>query len=354
MVSAGDVAMVMDEVRNHNSVADANPRETLLQAFLAQQPNAPFERTPIAGDASFRRYERLVDKEGRRWILMDAPPPQEDVQPFIVIARYLKDRGLSAPSIIAADISHGFLLLEDLGQGLIRVLLDHLPAKELAYYRQAVDVLLSLRDAQNLADVAAYDAEAYLRELRILLDWFAPHVGVNLSDADKQAFLNLWQEPLAHVMQHSPQTLVLRDYHAENLLWLPEREGNARLGLLDFQDALWGSAAYDLVSLLEDARRDVCPEVAADMLNYYIAERFGKDEKAGRAFRDAYAILGAQRNLKIVGVFARLCERDGKRRYLQYLPRVWGYVWRDLQHPMLTPVAAWLRQHFPADVMGKA
>lgn len=320
-----------------------------LTAFLAEAGWGDAETGPLAGDASNRRYLRVA-RGGRTAVLMDAPPERgEDVRPFMAVTEWLRGLGLSAPAVLAADREAGLLLLEDLGDDLYARHLARRPADEPALYAAAVDVLAGLADAPPPAvigaealPVAPYDQEVLNREAGLFTGWWLPAVtAVPRGMADE--YVGLVRQVCAPVAD-AREVVVLRDYHAENLLWLPGRAGPARVGLLDYQDALAGHAAYDLVSLLEDARRDTAPELQEAMVARYLAARPGIDRDA---FRAAYAVLGAQRNLKIIGIFARLARRDGKPRYLSLIPRVWDHLQRDLSHPALAPLAAWVTRYAP-------
>ena len=327
----------------------AGARAEALSAFVSGAGRDPGGLAPLAGDASNRRYLRLSDAHGRA-VVMDAPAPAEDVRPFIAVTEELRARGLSAPEILAADIGAGFLLLEDLGDALYaRVAAE---AGESALYARAVDLL-----AGRLADPPArigtgaaaralppYDRATLAAEARLVTGWYLPGAtGGPCPDALTEDLLGLLDAALGPASEDR-SALVLRDYHAENLIWLPDRPGLAAVGLLDYQDALAGHPAYDLVSLLEDARRDTAPELRAAMLERFLAARPDLDAEA---FRAAFAALGAQRNLKIVGIFTRLCLRDGKPRYLDLVPRVWDHLMRDLSHPALAPVARLVAAHIP-------
>lgn len=312
--------------------------------FLAAAGWAGAEILPLAGDASFRRYFRVI-APNRRAVLMDAPPPHEDPRPFLAIARHLSDLGFSAPRALAADLDKGLVLLEDFGDARMRETIDAAPEAELRIYGDAVDLLARLHEHRAAPDLKPYGAKEYLREACLLTEWYTPAVGLTV-DAD--GYRAAWGEALAPVLDDQSVT-VLRDYHAENIMLIEGREGIDALGLLDFQDALAGHPAYDLVSLLQDARRDVAPALEADML-----ARYKEAADPGPGFDHAYWLLGAQRNAKIVGIFARLYKRDGKSRYLSFLPRVWGYLERDLEHPALAPVKAWFDANIPADKRGSA
>lgn len=327
-------------------------RPVLDQAFLERHGWRSAARARLAGDASFRHYDRLV-RDGDPAVLMDAPPPREDVRPFVAIARWLGGHGFSAPRILAADLDSGFLLLEDLGDDRYSRVIPRQPELETELYRAAVDVLVALHAMPAPRDlpceneryaVPAYDEALYLRELYLFTDWYLPAVAGPVSRAEREEFAGLWAAALAPLQAADP-VLVLRDYHADNLMWLPQRQGIARVGLLDFQDGVAGHAAYDLVSLLEDARRDVPEDLAEQMIGHYLDRRPHLD---AQDFRRAYALLGAQRNLKIIGIFTRLWARDGKAAYLELLPRVWGLLERDLRHPALRSIKAWIDARVPS------
>jgi aminoglycoside/choline kinase family phosphotransferase len=322
-------------------------RATQIAGFLDAAGWGTAERKPLAGDASFRRYDRLRDGD-QRAVLMDAPPPQEDVRPFLKVAGLLHGLGLSAPRILAHDEAAGLLLLEDLGDGTYtRLLADG--ADETALYALAIDALCHIQQRFTPAAgvLPPYDEARLLTEASLLVDWFLPAAtGAAVAAELREEYLACWRRVLPHASGAAP-TLVLRDYHVDNLLLLPERAGIAACGLLDFQDAVLGPGSYDLVSLLEDARRDVAPDLAAAMLERYLAAFPGIDRAA---FMASYAVLGAQRNCKIVGIFTRLCVRDGKPIYLKHIPRVWRLIEQDLRHPALAPVARWLAHHIPPEL----
>ncbi|MCC7271310.1 MAG: phosphotransferase [Alphaproteobacteria bacterium] len=320
-------------------------RAAAIDRFLERAGWAGAERRPLAGDASFRRYLRLR-RGGESAVLMDAPPPMEDVRPFVRVAATLRALGLSAPAVLAVDDANGLVLEEDLGDGTYARLLGE-GADERALYRLAVDVLAALQarvPADAVAALPAYDSARILDELAVLVDWFLPAAtGAATAPAVREDYLARWRTVL-EAAPLGPPTLVLRDHHVGNLMWLPGRPGIAACGLLDFQDAVAGPRAYDLVSLLEDARRDVHPDLQAAMYAHYLDVAGVADRDA---FAHAYAVLGAQRNCRIIGVFTRLDRRDGKPHYLPFLPRVWALVGRDLRHPALGPVAEWLDRHVP-------
>lgn len=292
-------------------------------------------RHPLAGDASNRRYLRLqCDRTGQTAVLMDAPPARgEDVRPFLRIARHLDTLGLSAPAILAEDPETGFLLLEDLGDALFARVLRQDPTLEGPLYEAATDLLANLHEHPTPKDIAVYDTETMTRMADMAFQFYV--TGITGRDSEhRRAALNTLRALLAdHADRHD--VLILRDYHAENLIWLPERDGLARVGLLDFQDATRGHRAYDLVSILQDARRDVPLKVETAMITRYCTTT----QVDPASFEIAYRILGAQRNLRILGIFARLCIHNGKPGYLDLMPRVWSLLWRDLSHPALAPLA---------------
>jgi hypothetical protein len=271
-------------------------------------------------------------------MLMDAPPPQEDPGEFLRVSEWLTAHGHRAPAILATDRARGLVLLEDFGPDRMRDWLDAHPEAEEATYRKAIDALVKLHRSPA-GPFSPYDLDAYRREAGLLPEWFAPAAGF---DADAPSYAAAWDEVLGPLLaRQQPGVTVLRDYHAENIMLLP----NGEQGLIDYQDALVGHRAYDLVSLLQDARRDVSPELERAMLDHYAAQ-----VETGPEFEADYARLGAQRNAKIVGIFARLWKRDGKPRYLDYIPRVWDYLERDLAHPALAPVAQWFNANVPEEV----
>ncbi len=321
-------------------------RGTAIAGFLERAGWGDAMRRPLAADASFRRYERLAGPRGRA-VLMDAPPPQENVRPFLKVARHLSGLGYSAPRILAEDPTLGLLLLEDLGDDTFTRLLAR-GADEAELYCLAIDLLIDLhrRSEASAIDLPPYDDERLLPEASLLTDWYMPAIGKPASPATREEYLRLWRRVLA--MFHGKQaTLVLRDYHVDNLMRLPGRAGVAACGLLDFQDALIGPAAYDLVSLLEDARRDIAPPLVTAMLERYCAAFPQMDRQA---FMTGYTVLGAQRSAKIVGIFTRLMARDGKPLYLGHIPRVWRLLDAGLAHPALAELRAWFDEQLPRGV----
>lgn len=309
--------------------------------FLASNGWADAEIRPLAGDASFRRYFR-VHKAGRSAVLMDAPPPHEDPRPFIAAARWLVDAGLSAPQILASDLDRGLLLIDDFGDQRLRETLDRAPERESEYYALAVDLLVHLHRLAPMPGLSPHGLDQWIDELALFPDWYCKALGL---DIDLDGYRSAWTEVLSRVAADGlgPVT-VLRDFHAENIMLVDGHDDFRHLGLLDFQDAVEGHPAYDLVSVLEDARRDVTPAVERAMLLRY-------RDKMGLAddFEASYWILAAQRNTRILGVFTRLWKRDGKPHYTGFQPRMWGLLERDLEHPALAPVRSWFDRNVPPE-----
>ena len=301
--------------------------------FLASCGWQDAEIMPLAGDASFRRYFRIVHGD-RTAVLMDAPPPHEDPRPFIAVAEWLASVGLSAPQILARDLDKGLLLLADFGDWRLREFLDQDPSREGELYDLATDVLIHLHQHVPMPGLKAHGLVQWLEELELFTDWYCRAVDV---DVDVGAYRCAWREVLEPVANDGlGPVMVLRDYHAENIMLVAEREGVRHFGLLDFQDALAGHPAYDLASVLEDARRDVPPVIERAMVDRYVAAT-----GYGEVFEAAYWALAAQRNTRILGVFTRLWKRDNKPHYRRLQPRMWGLLERDLEQPHLKPVREW-------------
>ena len=348
-------------------------RIPVLRRFLDARGHGDAERKRIQGDASTRSYERLRLGD-QRALLMNSPRRPdgpalrggkpysaiahlaEDIVPFVAMANALRDRGFSSPQIYEAGLVDGLLIIEDLGSE--PVVSGNPPAPIEERYTAAVDVLIALHSQNLPAELSAtsqvshrlprYDTDAYLVELELLLDWYLPRFGITVTDQLRADYVRLWTGALADAID-APPTWVLRDYHSPNLIWLPERQDIARVGLLDFQDALIGPAAYDLASLLQDARVDVPELMEVSLLSHYVTRRSAADPSFEPAdFIRLYATLAAQRASKILGIFARLDRRDGKPQYLQHLPRVFGYLQRSLAHPSLTKLRDWYALNVPA------
>ena len=355
-----------------------------MQAFLKSAGWGDAAIAPLPGDASTRRYFR-ADLRGRKAMVMDQPQhaeaptapanatPEErrklgynaiarlagaDVGRFVAASNYLRSHGLTAPEIFAADTKTGFALIEDLGHDLYAdVLTNGADADEL--YGAAIDALAKLHLTEAPAALAdkplhKYDETALIAETDLLPEWFFPvGLGRKATDDEVAEHRALWKQTLDPIFAH-PAVFVHRDYHAQNLLWLPTRSGHARVGIIDFQDAVAGTHAYDLVSLVEDARRDVDGALAERMTARYLRQMSAQGTPLDDTdFRAQAAIMAAQRNAKIVGIFARLYKRDNKPRYLDYLPRVWGYLNKDLQHPALHALKAWYDLRIPLSARGK-
>ncbi len=288
---------------------------------------------PLAGDASFRRYFRVIG-DGRSAVLMDAPPPHEDPGPFAAVAEWLCSMGLSAPEIIHRDLEKGLLLLADFGDARLRETLDQDPSRERELYELATDVLIHLHRHPPMPGLPGHGLDTWLEELMLFPDWYCKALGLAV---DVDGYRAAWVEALRPVAADGlgPVT-ILRDYHAENIMLIGGRDGVEHFGLLDFQDARAGHPAYDLASVLEDARRDVPETIERDMIDRYLAAT-----GQGEAFERAYWALAAQRNTRILGVFTRLWKRDNKPHYTVFQPRMWGLLERDLTSPHLAPVRAW-------------
>ena len=359
----------------HGAWAARLDRVHALAEFLDHTPYAATDAEYLQGDASTRAYARLVEP-GRSAILMNAPrqpdgPPirdgkpysalvhlAEDVTPFVAVSGALRDRGLSAPAIYAFDLEKGFIVLEDLGDRVFGTEIAQ-GADQAALWGQAVDVLLALATEPPAAALPIeghapyrlppYDADAMLIEASLIIDWLWPALhGKETPDSLRAEFEGLWRPHLEQAAKADPGW-VLRDFHSPNLMWLPKREGIKRVGILDFQDALFGPLAYDLVSLLQDARLDVREALERDLLDRYCAARSAQSGSFSSGdFRTLYATLGAQRNSKILGIFARLAKRDGKRGYLAHIPRVARYLMRNLRHDALQDLRHFYAREFPA------
>jgi N-acetylmuramate 1-kinase len=358
-------------VTGYGSFAPRAERILAIRRFLDANGFGAAERRRIQGDASTRSYERLT-REDATYIFMNAPkrpdgPPvrdgkpysaiahlAEDVTPFIALALGLRARGFSAPAIFAADRAAGLLVIEDLGEDLL--VTGEPPAPIESRYGAAVDLLAALHREELPESLPVepgidyklprYDLEALLIEAELLLDWYIPKLGAKVSDGKRDMYLALWRDALMPVID-APATWVLRDFHSPNLLWLPEREDIMRVGLLDFQDAVLGNPAYDLAALLQDARVDVPELMEIALLSSYTRARLKEPGFDPPTFVRAYATLAAQRASKILGIFARLDQRDGKPQYLRHLPRVSTYLQRALAHPALAPLQGWYRANVP-------
>jgi len=330
--------------------------------FLSSTDWAEATRTRLPGDASTRRYERLTRGEDSA-LLMIQPEPAlrteyavqaklagNDPLAVVAVTQQFTQRGFSAPKVLAADLGSGLVLLEDLGETLLARVLEETPQREAELYGRAVDTLGAIYRSSFSSEmefqgciwsVGHYDKDVLLRETELLLDWYAPDKGGNLNETQRYDWAKAWMQAFESLDAHAPG-LTLRDYHAENLFVLDDREFEAATGLIDFQDALFGHPAYDLASLLQDARRDVDPDIVPQMIVRFLNRARIPDTPA---FHAAYAVIGAQRNAKILGIFVRLAERDGKPRYRDLIPRVEAHFHNSLTHPALAPVQSWWDSH---------
>ena len=322
-----------------------NEREGKIERFLRECGHGGAKRIALSGDASSRRYQRIfTGAGGRTLILMDAPPETcEPVDAFVDAAKFLRSIQLSAPAIHGLDRKNGLMLLEDFGDGLIARILEKDSSAEIKIYEIAVDLLADLQSHPPTLNFPAHTPELQGELSALSVSWYRKFaVGAeNIEPQSAQIKENI-ETGIASIQTES--VFVHRDYHAENLIWLPEREGQQRVGLLDFQDGSIGHPAYDLVSLLEDARRDVGPGARTRATQKY-CEATGKSMDAVNMH---LAICGAQRNLRIIGVFARLAIRDRKPWYLDLLPRVWRNLEFDLSHPCNSKLESLVRRIFPA------
>ncbi|MEM8826340.1 MAG: phosphotransferase [Pseudomonadota bacterium] len=317
-------------------------------AFLAAEGWGAAVIEEFSADAAFRRYFRLSDG-ARTAILMHAPDPSERSAWFVELAREIRARGMSGPDIYAEDMDHGLILLEDLGTRQYFDLLRHDTSDEATLYAAATDVLIALHDRPmpdrlGAVPIDRYARDRLLQEAELLLDWHWPELkGAAATDAVRRGHAEAWRSVLDHA-DYDADRLVQLDYHSPNLMWLPARDGPRRVGILDFQDAMRGPGAYDLVSLLQDARRDLAPGLEGEMVARYLAGRGDLDTDR---FSATYALMGAQRAARILGVFVRLWRRDGKPRYLAHLPRLWAHLDTNLAHPAMAPLRDWFAANLP-------
>jgi len=307
-------------------------RDQCILKFLASSEWSNADRNHLAGDASSRSYERLTDPgTGKSVVLMNAPPEKgEDVRPFVRIAKHLTHAGLSAPEIYKIDNANGLLLLEDLGDALFANIITQGSASEHGLYSAAIDTLVKLHKVSLPDGVISYAPKLMAEFSLRSYDWYLFGATGTENEPGKRAFHGEILSVLNEVCQ-AEAVLALRDFHSENLIWLSERSGERRVGLLDFQDAMSCHPAYDVASLLHDARRDVTPGLKEQMIDRYVSATLSDRS----AFEVAFSALSAQRNLRIIGGFARLSLQYGKPRYLNLLPRVWGHLLCDLEHPKL-------------------
>jgi tRNA threonylcarbamoyl adenosine modification protein YjeE len=360
------------EITGHGKAAAQVTRLEALRQFLTGAGFIDAKRQRMAGDASTRSYARLVRGDDGV-ILMNSPRRPdgpaiyygksysaavhlaEDVKPFVAIANGLRERGLSAPAIHYADLDTGFLITEDFG---LEGFIEGEPPRPIAErYEAAVDMLAALHwkklpDVLPLAPQITYaippfDVDAMMVEIGLMLEWYLPDRGAAPPSTVRDEFVTQWRGLLGKTAA-MPKTWVLRDFHSPNLIWLDGRAGTAKVGVIDFQDAVLGPAAYDLVSLLQDARIDVPEQLELTLLTRYIKARHATDNSFDPAgFAESYAIMSAQRNTRLLGTFARLNRRDGKPQYLRHQPRVWTYLTRSLAHPVLSGLRGWYEAQVP-------
>ena len=298
-----------------------------IHEFLTSTGWAKATRAPLAGDAGNRRYERLADTANNKAVLMDADPAMgEDVRPFLKIAAHLTSCGLAAPKIFSQNAEQGLILMQDFGDGLLFTLAEQSPDLELGLYRLALAALDQLHKTAPPTGVGQYMADDMAKGAEITLAWYCnQELAAAIAAELRMQLQNLdWSDPV----------LVLRDYHAQNLIYRPEETGLDQMGQLDFQDARLGHPLYDAASLIHDARRSLTPTVA-HQLKQELAANYQRTD----TFEHAFSTLSAQRNLRVLALFARLCLRDGKPGYLDLMPHVWDNLWRDLSHPDLVALA---------------
>lgn len=375
---ARDAAWRRVILTGHGSFANTLMLERGIDRLLSASGWEGASRSFMLGDASTRAYERLQKPSGEKAILMisprrpDGPPVRfgkpysaiarlaEDVRPFIAMSEALRAQDFSAPEVFASDMNAGLAIIEDLGtEG---ILLDGKPHPD--RYMQAAALLANMH-ARSLSDmitfgagenyrIPPYDMDALLIEIELLNDWYAPHLGLTLSSGAKATFVNIWRRVLQEIIT-SRMTWTLRDYHSPNVIWLDQREGIKQVGIIDFQDCVMGLPAYDLASLLQDARVTVPDDLEIKLLSHYARIRRSADSDFDvSAFARDYAIMCAQRGTKVLGIFARLSRRDGKHQYLDHIPRIERYMAKALAHPHLAEVKNWYGQHMPHVIAASA
>ena len=362
-------------ITGHGRAAAQVERLCNLRNFLEEAGVLKASRERMPGDASTRSYARLTGNNGTS-ILMNSPrrpdgPPiydgksysaavhlAEDVKPFVAIDNGLRARGFSAPAIHHGDLDSGFLITEDFGSAGV---IEGDPPQPIAdRYEAATDMLAELHHQalpetlpltpQLTYDIPLFDIDAWMVEIGLMLEWYLPDRGAELSRRRRAEFVAMWRT-LLEKPAAAPRTWVLRDFHSPNIIWLSDRAGTKRIGLIDFQDAVLGPAAYDLVSLLQDARIDIPEQLELTLLTRYIRTRRAADagfDPAG--FAELYAIMSAQRNTRLLGTFARLNRRDGKPQFLQHQPRIWTYLGRSMAHPALAEFREWYAANVPPPV----
>ena len=328
------------------SNSNQDSRQLLLYEFLKHSGITHLNLLPLADDCSFRKYYRVQTKTSNL-VVMDAPPDMEEVDPFIQMSALLNTLGFSAPKILNKDVQNGFLLLEDFGNETYTKALSN-SSRETNLYENAIDVLIeihNLKDLEERIHLPFYDQKKLQNELSLFMDWYLEgRLRLDISEKEKKLFFEAWRECLTHI-ESIRSVLVLRDYHVDNLMVLAERDGIRRCGLLDFQDAVTGPASYDLVSLLQDSRRDISDEITSLMLDRYFEGVEGADNRNN--FMNSYYILGTQRALKVFGIFTRQDILYGNRKYLIHIPRLWRYTLANLQFEALRGIREWLDRNVP-------
>ena len=323
-------------------------REVLRNQFIKKNGFLSDQLTAIPGDLSSRLYFNVNDGN-KNYVVMDCPPDTNHFCEYISIAKFLAEQEFSVPEIHDIDLENGFILMEDLGDYKIGKALNNnikLPdeANEEKIYKRMIDVLVKLHNITPLSALENMEDEAYILESRKFIEWYVEIlIGEELKEKSKEEFTEIMKYLLKIAKIYSP-VMMLRDYHVDNLFWLPERVGHRKIGIIDFQDAKIASPAYDIVSLLEDARRDVSPELASKMISHYL-KSFPQYER--KDFLTAYHILGAQRNLKIIGLFSYKATKEKQTYLLKSLPRVIAHLKNDLRHPLLMPLKEWFDKTLP-------
>jgi len=293
---------------------------------------------PIEQDASSRKYLRIKNNENL--IIMDSPPKENNNDRFFYISNYLNQINISAPRVIHFDKRNGLLLIEDLGNYTFnKALKDNI--SEVQLYTKAVDALVLIHNSQIPAHIPHYSKKALINEVNLFIEWFCPYAGIKLSQNSIDEWHSIWNNYLNPIIQENNK-LVLRDFHADNLFWLPKRKSHRRVGIIDFQDALIGNISYDLCSLLEDVRREVSDNTKEKILKYFIMRNDIKDIST---FIRSYRILTAQRNVKIAGIFVRLAKRDGKNKYLKMVNKAISIFKRSIKKAELSEIINWMEKH---------
>ena len=332
-------------------IRESEERFSLLQKFLMENALGDFQVTPLADDCSFRRYFRVKSSEVS-FVVMDAPPEKERTRPFIEISKLLNGFGFSAPKVFKADSVNGFLILEDFGNETYTKALSE-DKDEWGLYSLAIDLLVNLGSRnyrEEITFLPKYDKSKLLEELSLFLDWYlVPRLKISISDSTRKEFLSIWEICLNQFVDESQNILVLRDYHVDNLMHLSGRDDLRSCGLLDFQDAVQGPGSYDVVSLLQDSRRDITSSLRDEMLDRYF-NGMGKNINQ-ESFMNAYYALGTQRALKVFGIFTRQSLKYGNHQYLEHIPRLWTHTLANIATPHMRPLQEWLLTNVSEDAV---